>query len=175
MEIAAFIGHALEQVHEEVQLTLKGRSIEELTYRPAPESNTMAWLAWHIARTQDVRSSHLTDRDQLWIADGWHERFGLPADPTETGRGHSAEQAGAVQPDYPESLREYCRIASDRAREYVSGLTPASLDIAVEAPDGTGPTTVSAILFRMVHGGLAHVGQLMYVRGLVERRIWFPR
>ena len=44
----------------------------------------------------------------------------------------------------------------------------------VTHPEG-GESKLIDILDRMVHGGYAHVSQLMYVRGLIEQRHWFSR
>ncbi len=175
MEIPEFVGHALDQVNNETRLSLEGVTLEQLTYRPAPEANSMAWLAWHIARMQDLRASHLTDRGQLWVSDGWHTRFGLPADTGNTGRNHTDEQVAAVRPESPEALSDYCSAAYVRAIAYVHSLAPGDVDHVVPRPEDGVDTTVGAILQSMVHGGLAHVGQIAYVRGLIVRRHWFPR
>ena len=175
MHLPEFVEQVLDQVQEDLQLSLDGMTARELKFRPVPEANSMAWLAWHIARAQDVRASHLTDREQLWISDGWHARFGLSADPRETGRGHTNAQVATVRPPDAETLQHYCRAAHERARAYVRSLPPDGARRVVASPEDGSGTTAGAILLRMVYGGLAHVGQLAYVRGLVERRRWFPR
>ncbi|MCH8103560.1 MAG: DinB family protein [Chloroflexi bacterium] len=174
MALIEFIGHLLQQVDEETQASLEGMTLAQILWRPAEESNPMAWLAWHIARTQDLRSSHLLGREQIWNEDGWHERFGLPADPANTGRGHSDADVSALQPESVEAVAMYCALASRRAREYVGSLSPGAENDVIDNPEG-GQTPLGAVLSRMVHGGLTHVGQLMYVRGLIERRHWFSR
>ncbi len=175
MRLQTFVEQVLRRVDEELRLSLEGSTLEELAYRPTPEANSMAWLAWHIARMQDVRSSLLSGRDQLWISEGWHASFGLPPDPDDTGRGHTAEQVAEVRPKTPETLRDYCRAAYERALGCVQSLAPEATDREVEGREDAGATDVDTILLGMVQGGLAHVGQLAYVRGLIERRIWFPR
>ena len=175
MHLPEFVEQLLDRVQGDLQLSLDGMTARELTFRPIPQANSMAWLAWHIARAQDVRASHLTGREQLWISDGWHARFGLSADPRETGRGHTDEQVAAVRPRDAETLQRYCRATHERARACVRSLPPGGARRVVASPKGPSPTTVGAILLRMVYGGLAHVGQIAYVRGLVERRRWFPR
>lgn len=98
MHVPEFVEQVLRRIDKELMLSLEGRSLQELAYRQVPESNSMAWLAWHIARMQDVRASLLTGREQLWISDGWHAAFGLPPDPDDTGRGHTDEQVAAIRP-----------------------------------------------------------------------------
>ena len=174
MPLIAFIAHMLEQVDEETQTSLDGMTLEQILWRPTEESNPMGWLAWHIARTQDLRSSFLLGREQIWIEEGWHERFGLPADAENTGRGNSDADVSALQPESVEALAEYCALSSRRVREYAGALGPGAEDEVIDNPEG-GRTELGAVLNRMVHGGLTHVGQLMYVRGLIERRHWFSR
>ena len=65
-------------------------------------------------------------------------------------------------------------LASDQLREYVGSLGPGAENDVIDNPEG-GQTPLGALLNRIVHGGLTHVGQLMYVRGLIERRHWFSR
>ena len=64
MTLIEFIGQMLDQVDEETQVSLDGMTLEQILWRPTEEANSMAWLAWHIARTQDLRSSHLLERHQ---------------------------------------------------------------------------------------------------------------
>ena len=174
MQISEFVIKVLDDVHAEVENAISGMTLEQLLYRPEAEANSMAWLAWHIGRMQDQRSSHLQGLSQLWVVDGWHARFGLDADPANTGRGHDDEQVSAVRPESPEVLRDYCDVAYDRTKACVESLAPGSEDETVTGPDGQD-SALSYILFRTVHGGIAHSAQLAYVRGLIERRHWFPR
>jgi hypothetical protein len=174
MQFLEFVAHALDTVNEETQVSLEGMTVEQLLHRPGPASNNMAWLAWHIARTQDERASFLTGRDQLWIADRWHQRFGLPPDPEDTGRKHTDEDVAAVRPESVEVASGYCAAAYERAVGYLRSLGIGDEEMLVAHPEG-GESKLIAILDRMVHGGYTHVGQLMYVRGLIEGRHWFSR
>ena len=44
---------AFERVRDAVHPAVNGLSIEELTFRPDKESNSIAWLIWHLTRIQD--------------------------------------------------------------------------------------------------------------------------
>lgn len=168
-----FVLHILDQIDTELQMSLKGMELEQVLWRPNPQSNSIAWLAWHIARLQDARAASLADSDQLWISDGWHKRFGLPADSANHGRGHTDEQVDAVRPESVDALSQYAAAAHGFLREQVVALN--NVDSADELNGSSGDASVRDLVFRAVHGGLAHLGQLMYVRGLVEKRHWFPR
>jgi hypothetical protein len=174
MQFIEFVAHALDTVNEETQASLDGMTVDQLLHRPGPASNNMAWLAWHIARTQDERASFLTGVEQLWIADGWHERFSLPPKPENTGRKHSDEDVATVKPESVEAASGYCAASYERTVRYIRSLDVGDEETLVPHPEG-GESKLMAILDRMVHGGYAHVGQLMYVRGLIEQRHWFSR
>ena len=173
MGLTEFVIRVLDDVHSELQQTLDGMDLEQLMWRPAPQSNSMAWIAWHIARLQDARAETLSGDEQLWISGGWHARFGLHPGPGNSGRGHSDDDVNAVRPESAECLGEYTSAAHAYLRRYIAELPDVEATTLVTG--SSGDSSVSALVFRAVHGGLAHVGQLMYVRGLVEKRHWFPR
>lgn len=171
--LSGFVLHVLDQIDAELQMSLNGMELEQLLWRPTPQSNSMAWLAWHIARLQDARAASLAKADQLWVSEGWHERFGLQADETNHGRGHTDEEVDSVRPDSVTALSEYAKAAYTFLRDQVAELE--DLADQSELAGNSGDANVRDLVFRAVHGGLAHLGQLMYVRGLVEKRHWFPR
>ena len=140
---------------------------------PSAQYGPMAWLAWHISRLQDARGAALAGGDQLWISANWHERFGLQANPANHGRGHSDEDVDSVRPDSVAALSEYAGEAHVYLRNEIAELEDLESPNPVSGDSGDG--SVRDLVFRAVHSGLAHLGQLMYVRGLVEKRHWFPR
>ncbi len=173
MSLNTFVLHVLDEIDTELQMSLNGLELEQVMWRPAPQSNSIGWLAWHIARLQDARAAALAGKEQLWISDRWHDRFGLPPDPGNHGRGHSDEDVDAVRPESAAALSEYAGAAHSSLRSEIEDLD--DLESSAEPTGSSGDGSVEALVFRAVHGGLAHLGQLMYVRGLVEKRHWFPR
>ena len=169
----SFVLKVLDDIDVEVQMTLDGLSLEQLMWQPAPQSNSIGWLAWHIARLQDARAADLSGHSQLWTRDSWHERFGLDADPVNNGRGHSDAEVAAVRPESADALRDYAHSAHMFLRGEIEKQDDLDSDRVLNGD--SGDATVRDLVFRAVHGGLAHSGQLMYVRGLVEKRRWFPR
>ena len=69
---------------------------EQLAFRPDAESNSIAWLAWHLTRVQDDHVAHLAGDGQRWLDGGWADRFALPLDPSDTGYGHDPDQVALV-------------------------------------------------------------------------------
>jgi hypothetical protein len=68
-----------------VHAAVRDLSPDQLTFRIDSDANTIAWLIWHLTRVQDDHLAEVMGAEQLWTADGWADRFGLPFDVTATG------------------------------------------------------------------------------------------
>src|SRR5437879_11789899 len=107
MDCKDLIVDGLKRVDEDLRAALEGLSAEQLRFRPAEHANSIAWLAWHLTRVQDDHISELAGRPQAWIAEGWHARFGKPADPSDTGFGYGPDQVASITPHDPRVLLDY--------------------------------------------------------------------
>src|SRR3546814_15540377 len=92
---------------------LEGLDGDALLYRPSPEANPIGWMAWHIGRVEDMHVADLMGTEQLWTAEGFHERFGMAPDAEHYGTGNTLEQVNEVTPPSVEVLREYLAQATD--------------------------------------------------------------
>ncbi|HWE68883.1 MAG TPA: DinB family protein [Acidimicrobiales bacterium] len=158
---------AFERIRDAVHPAVNGLSLEDLAFRPDPESNSIAWLVWHLTRVQDDRVAGLTDREQVWTADGWVERFGLPLGPLDTGFGHDPATVALVIAD-ARLLLDYFEDVHRRTIEVLGSLTDSDLARVLDAT-WDPPETVSSRLVAVVVDDLQHVGQAAYVRGIVQR------
>jgi hypothetical protein len=141
--------------------------LQQLSARPAIGTNTIAWLAWHIARGQDVQIADLDGREQVWTAGGWYDRFDLPFGPEEMGYGMSAgDVARVVAPR--ELLTGYLEAVTAKSLRYLEDLDEASLDDIVDE-NWTPPVTRGARLISIVNDCLQHAGQASYARGILDR------
>jgi uncharacterized damage-inducible protein DinB len=155
------------RVRDALHPAVNGLTPEQLAHRPDAESNSIAWLAWHLTRIQDDHVAGLHGGEQVWTAAGWFDRFGLPFDPSETGYGHGPEEVGAVRAEAADLLG-YFEDVHARTLEYLGGLDDAELDRVVD----TGwdpPVTVAVRLVSVLADDLQHVGQAAYLRGLLLR------
>jgi hypothetical protein len=158
---------AFERIRDAVHPAVNGLSLEELTYRPDPESNSIAWLVWHLTRIQDDRVAGLSGRQQVWTANGWVDRFGLPLEPFDTGYGHDPTTVAIVVAD-ASSLLGYFEDVHSRTLEVLGTLNESDLARVLD-PTWDPPETVSSRLVAVVVDDLQHVGQAAYVRGIVQR------
>jgi hypothetical protein len=159
---------AFERIRDGVHPAANGLTLEELTYRPDAESNSIAWLVWHLTRIQDDHVAGLRGEGQRWHDAGWMDRFALPLDAGDTGYGHDPDQVGLVVA--PASLLlDYFEDVHDTTRAYLRTLAEDALERVVDTR-WDPPVTVRIRLVSVITDDLQHVGQAAYVRGLVHRR-----
>ena len=141
-----------------------GLSDEVAVYRPTPDANTIAWLLWHSARVQDAQLCAIAGLEQVWLKDGWVDRFALDLPRDAHGYGHTAEDVAKVKA--PASLLiGYYRAVHHVTLEYVASVTSADLDAVVDE-NYTPPVTASARLVSIIDDCAQHLGQAAYVRGI---------
>jgi hypothetical protein len=168
MSSSDLLADAFERIRDEVHPAANGLSLEELAFRPDGESNSIAWLVWHLTRIQDDHVAGLDGNEQVWTANGWADRFALPLDPTDTGYGHGPEDVAAVTAA-DLLLLGYFEDVHDKTLRFVRSLTEADLSRVVDM-SWDPPVTVSIRLVSVIADDLQHVGQAAYVRGMLQRR-----
>jgi hypothetical protein len=158
---------AFERIRDAVNPAVNGLSSEELTFRPDAESNSIAWLVWHLTRIQDDHVAGLDGSEQVWTANGWFDRFGLPFDVSDTGYGHDPDTVAVVTAD-ASSLLGYFEDVHEKTLEYLPTLTDDDLRRVVDK-SWDPPVTVGIRLVSVISDDLQHAGQAAYVRGIVQR------
>lgn len=158
---------AFERIRDAVHPAVNGLSAEELAHRPGGDSNSIAWLVWHLTRIQDDHVAGVDDGRQVWVVDGWAERFALPLDLTDTGYGHDTDTVGLVVAEAP-LLLGYFEDVHSKTQAYVGSLTEDDLDRVVDA-SWDPPVTLQVRLVSVIADDLQHVGQAAYVRGILPQ------
>jgi len=169
MTPADLLTDALARVLEDVEAVLDGLDDDVLAQRPTPDTNTIAWLIWHLTRVQDDHVADVAGWEQTYTADGWNERFGYDLDPADIGYGHSSAQVAKVTVDAPDLLVGYHDAVHEQTVRYVGGLTDADLDEVIDE-NWDPPVTLGVRLVSFLADGLQHVGQAAFVRGIAQRR-----
>lgn len=172
MESPALIADALERVNRTMHRTLEGVPAEMLCRQPSPDTNSMAWLAWHLTRVHDDHVATLAGLPQLWTSAGWHRRFGMAANDAETGMGHSPEQVGALKVDSADVLLAYADATLERSKTFLAALTSDDLDRVLDEPQYDPLPTVGVRLVSVISDNTQHVGQIGFLRGLLEGYGW---
>ena len=166
MTPAELLTDALDRVLEDVESVLDGLDDDRLAARPAPGANTIAWLVWHLTRVQDDHVADVAGSEQVWTAQGYDARFGLPLETGDIGYGHSSEQVALVRGS-ADLLADYHRATYARTLEYLATVEPDDLDRVVDTR-WDPPVTLGVRLVSVVNDCTQHVGQAAYLRGLLE-------
>jgi hypothetical protein len=160
---------AFGRVHETLPGVVGGLTREQLAWYPAPPANTIAWLAWHLARVEDDHLAGVASAlggepvAQVWA--DWAQRFALPFPIEAIGYGQSVEQAHQVRCE-AELLVGYYDQVHARTVRVISGMTDADFDVIVDRR-WDPPVTAAVRLVSVVNDITAHVGQAAYIRGMI--------
>lgn len=168
MSPADLLTDALGRVLEDVEAVLDGASDELLAERPGPDANSIAWLVWHLTRVQDDHVADVAGSEQVWTAEGYDARFGLPFETGDIGYGQTSEQVALVRASAG-LLADYHRATHARSLAYLATLTPDDLDRVVDER-WDPPVTLGVRLVSVVNDCTQHVGQAAYLRGLLSAR-----
>jgi hypothetical protein len=168
MTSAELLVDAVGRIRQVVHRVVDGLTAEQLAFRIDPEANSIAWLVWHLTRIQDDHLADATQAEQVWTAQGWAERFGLPFDPRDTGYGHRAEEVGAVRVESGELLVGYYDAVHQQTIRSLEQLTDADLDRVVDR-SWDPPVTLGVRLVSVIADDLQHTGQAALVRGILQR------
>lgn len=167
MSPADLLTDSLGRVLEGVEAVLDGASDDLLAERPGPDANSIGWLVWHLTRVEDDHIAGVAGTEQVWTADGYDARFGLPFETGDIGYGQTSDQVALVRAP-AELLADYHRATHARALAWLATLTPDDLDRVVDTR-WDPPVTLGVRLVSVVNDCTQHVGQAAYVRGLLTR------
>lgn len=155
-------GRVQEVVHEAVD----GLDDKTLVSRPDGVGNSIAWLVWHLTRIQDDHLADAGGYEQVYTADGWHERLGLPFDAADTGYAHTSDQVAAVQLS-ADQLTGYYEAVHARTLDYLRLLSDNDLDRIVDKR-WNPPVTLGVRLISVISDDLQHAYQAAYIRGFLS-------
>ena len=168
MHIADVLTDAYGRIHEEVDNVLEGLDAEKLGARLDPDANTIAWLIWHLTRVQDDHLANAFGVDQVWIADGWAERFDLPFPIEAHGYGQTSAQVGQLSRIPVELLAGYHEATWRQTVALLSNTVDEDYDRVVDT-NWTPAVTLGVRLVSVISDDLQHVGQAAFIRGVLER------
>lgn len=143
---------------------IDGLSDEALHAGPAP---SIAWHVWRMGRSIDYNISPLLERNQLWTDAGWHDRFGMTADPRDFQPGFPPpnEIVESFRAPSAALLVEYLEANLALVAEYLSTLTASDLDTEIDAGRYAYPVTIA---IRLVSVGVS----LAQSTGVIRYRLW---
>lgn len=168
MTSAELLVDTFGRIREAVQEAVTGLTVDQLAFRADPQANSIAWLVWHLTRIQDDHLAAAFGTEQVWVADQWVERFGLPFAAEAHGYGHTTEDVGKVRVA-ADLLAGYQDAVHTRSEQLLGTVSDADLDRVVD-DRWDPPVTLGVRLVSVVADALQHVGQAAFIRGVEERR-----
>jgi hypothetical protein len=137
--------------------TLAGLTDAEMRARPAPGLNSVAWILWHVARTEDVTVNLVvTAGRQVW-GGAWATRLGVERADIGTGM-TDAEVTELTRRLDLAAARAYRSAVGRRTREVVSALPDAAW-AEIVGPADTGRAVAAGALGPSVAGWVEKVWQ----------------
>jgi len=162
MDLKQFIIQSLGENTEYVMRAVKDLTTVELAYRPAPHSNSIAFLCWHVTRVEDLWISRLTGRKHLYETAGWYQKFGTAAE--DFGFGYGVAELDAYKAPPMEVVMGYAMAVRQQTVDYIKGLDLDTLD---EVKDfGHRQASIGWALAHLVDEVGEHSGQIGYLRGI---------
>jgi len=158
-------------------------------FRVCPERlNSIAWLLWHISRTDDVWQTYFLGGGTQLLDQGWDERLGVRWRDIGTGmpRGEMEELSATIDID---ALKEYHAAIASRCGELVAALPSDAWDApgseseleragdegvfgrnAAWVPDFWRNRTVGSFMVSMAWHNYLHLGEMMPTRSMIGAR-----
>ena len=170
MDSLQFVEMAITQTRAATLTTVKELTREQLTYRAGPKANPVGFLIWHVFRTEDRYVRTLTGQEESYQADGWSNKWTLPATITgerlamTTGNSWTPEEVGIFHVPPLAELVSYGETVRQRALAMVKGMEVDKLE---EVPNPDRPEWINATYLRsMITHEFGHQQQIDYILGL---------
>ena len=113
---------------------LSGLTDEQMRMRPQPRMNSVAWLLWHMARSEDVFINIVIKRDIQLLDDQWMKRLRIERRDIGTGMTESEVADLSEQIDLA-AVAEYRSAVGKSVRQFVEELRPEDWTGDVDASD----------------------------------------
>ena len=117
-------------------------------------------------------NSRVRTGGQLWVTEGWAERFGMAPDPDDRGVGWTAGQVESWNPPSREVLVGYYEAVKSSIQRYLEEADEQELAREIVWQPVPEPRPVAAIFGQVMWDYLSHGGQIAYLRGLFLGMGW---
>ena len=168
MSLSDFLRPHFRRIHDSLNKSCEGLSLEQFHWCPADGSNHIAFCYWHYARSEDnlVRWVFQDHRPTVWLEEGWHERFGL--DKINQGTGMPYEQARAIRFPSIEEIMTYASHSWESTDQYLASATDEDLLKVMQGSYRRGSTIADILGTALTHGA-GHLGQVWTTRGFMGK------
>ncbi len=164
MELTAFIQSELDRLNQTTTRVLDGLTREEISWQPNSQANSIGYLLFHVARSEDsFVMGRMQGKPAVWDTGKWFEKMGLPQ--SETGAGFTEEQLKNFKVPDVSVMNAYAAAVRAQTIQYLKNAGPAEFDRTVTF-GRLGEMTIGSLLGLMVLHAAQHTGEMSYIRGL---------
>ena len=168
MELREFVKMALDRVKQGTDRATKDLTPAELKWQPDPNGNSIGFLLYHIARTEDrFVNTNILGQPTVWLAGKWAQKMGIP-ETDSGGFGYTAEKVAAFPVPPLADLQAYAEAVRKKTNEALNDLTADKTDklVQVGGPFGEVPLgTLWAIIYSNI---TQHIGEISFIRGMMR-------
>lgn len=174
MEATELIAKLLEMNSGLMEMAMEGFPDDKMNETPDKDTNPAGWLLWHKTRVEDAIIAQVTGSFQIWMDDGWGEKFETAPAPDNMGFGQKPDEVKSMRFSR-ENLTGYAKAVRERTIAALDSLSPADLDR--EIPDFLPDTKIR--IGELIGRGILldnfqHSGQVCYLRGYYTGFGWLP-
>ncbi len=127
MNTVDFFRSSFDRLHSTVSDSIKELTPDQLNFKPDAEHYSIAWVLWHLVRTEDLIVRALVQKKpEVWTEGAWAAKLGLPERGQGTGQTPAEAQAIAIAD--PAAFLDYARSVWSDLDGYLAGLSEADLD-----------------------------------------------
>ena len=168
MDEKKYILTCMERAKSLLHEYLNNLNMEQICYQPSENSNSISWIVWHTTRAFDRRISLLDRKEQVWMSSKWYLKYNLPASDQDLGIGHSIKDIPTIKPSKVEDMLNYFDEVHTKMIDFFEN---NFFDLYKKIPETEN--SIGHELMRMTTGTFQHWGQINYIRGIIENRIWY--
>jgi hypothetical protein len=168
----ALLRDGFSRAQESLEELLEAAEPRMLRFRASENSNSMAWLIWHLSRVQDDHFTHLAlslgqeqSLEQCWVSKSWATTFNLSYPLMETGYGQGIDAVADFGMYDGEYLLGYHQDVHQLTMSVLDRLTEQDLDTVIDRrwnPEVTALTRLVSILGEVT----AHLAQAQFLQGI---------
>lgn len=168
MTLKDFVRNALEMQRNDLLRSLQGLTPLDLAWRPAAQGNAIGFLAWHMARVEDMWVQRVFQgKQQLWQSDGWSGKLGMDAYARDNGYGFDEAKLAGFQPPHLDQLLAYMDAVRQNTLAFLDAWNPAGAPVQAVIPwDKSTTMPIEKFWAQILWELNQHGGQIAYVRGL---------
>jgi hypothetical protein len=160
------IKSGLEEYLAGLKKAVDGLTETELRWQPTLASNPISWIVWHMARVEDRWVNQVLRKDvELWIRDGWYEKFGMSEE--AHGYGETENQVRAMPDVAMSDILAYFDSVRQSTLAHLEQMTTADIEATYSHPRRSGIAGLWILGHILVEEG-QHLGQVSYIRGMIR-------